>query len=167
MIDEASVADFAYTILATFNSLAYHLYDIEYKGKNYACGVCDDDTDEEKSVICAVTTKLENLKLKENDKMMMEYDFGATNTFKIKVMSVEKLNENEKNNYPKVVAGEGLGMLDDIDKKENSDHYFTPRYETCEYYDYREFDIEKNNLELKKKIEEIKFGYEHEEEKEA
>ena len=29
--DRRTVADLAYTILASFNSLAYHLYDIVYK----------------------------------------------------------------------------------------------------------------------------------------
>ena len=29
--DRRTVADLAYTILATFDSLAYHLYDIKYK----------------------------------------------------------------------------------------------------------------------------------------
>lgn len=123
-------------------------------------------------MIMAVTTKLEELKLKENDKMIMEYDFGATNTFKITLLSVKELSENEKNNYPKVVAGAGFGMLDDIadfelkeivediDKKGSSDHYFTPGYETDEFYDYRKFDLEENNLILKKSIKKIKYGYE-------
>jgi len=31
--DRRTVADLAYTILATFDSLAYHLYDIKYKKK--------------------------------------------------------------------------------------------------------------------------------------
>ena len=35
--DSRTVADLAYTILATFNSLAYHLYMIYYKDKVYDC----------------------------------------------------------------------------------------------------------------------------------
>ena len=31
--DRRTVADLAYTILATFDSLAYHLYNIKYKDK--------------------------------------------------------------------------------------------------------------------------------------
>ena len=35
--DRRTVADLAYTILATFDSLAYHLYNIKYKGYTFDC----------------------------------------------------------------------------------------------------------------------------------
>ncbi len=40
--DRRTVADLAYTILATFESLAYHLYMINYKGIVYDCWVAVD-----------------------------------------------------------------------------------------------------------------------------
>jgi len=41
--DKRTVADLAYSILATFHSLAYHLYSIEYKSIVYDCWVCIED----------------------------------------------------------------------------------------------------------------------------
>lgn len=35
--DRRTVADLAYTILATFDSLAYHLYNIKYKDYTFDC----------------------------------------------------------------------------------------------------------------------------------
>lgn len=37
--DKKTLADFAYTILASFDSLAYHLYNIKYDNKTYDCMV--------------------------------------------------------------------------------------------------------------------------------
>ncbi len=38
-----TVADLAYTILATFDSLAYHLYNIKYKDYVFDCWVSVED----------------------------------------------------------------------------------------------------------------------------
>ena len=38
--DRRTVADLAYTILATFDSLAYHLYNIKYKDYTFDCFGC-------------------------------------------------------------------------------------------------------------------------------
>ena len=81
--DRRTVADLAYTILATFDSLAYHLYDIKYKDKVYDSWVCIEDDHSEIPPINAVVTKLSSIGLKENDTMIMEYDTGSTTTFKI------------------------------------------------------------------------------------
>lgn len=40
--DKMTVEDLAYSILASFNSLAYHLYNITYKGIKYKCYIDDD-----------------------------------------------------------------------------------------------------------------------------
>lgn len=171
-----TVADLAYTILASFNSLAYHLYDITYRKKVYDCWVCIEDDHSFVPPINAVITKLSDLNLKKNDVMKMEYDTGSTTTFKITYLSSRKLNSyREQALYPIVINGEGLGMLDDmcdfelkeivddIDKLGFSNHYFTPGYETSKKYDYRKYNIKKDNKELKGKILAIKNGYEVEE----
>lgn len=38
--DSKTVADLAYTILASFDSLAYHLYKIMHEGRRYDCMIC-------------------------------------------------------------------------------------------------------------------------------
>ena len=169
--DRRTVADLAYTILATFDSLAYHLYDIKYKDKIYDCWVCVEDDHREVELVNAITTKLSSIGLKENDTMEMEYDTGSPTTFKIKYLEERDLEGYNGSHYPYIIDGAGRGMLDDmcdfelkeivqdIDKKGYSQHYFTPGYERTIKYDYREFNLKNYNALLKGLILEIKNGY--------
>lgn len=170
--DRRTVADLAYTILATFDSLAYHLYNITYDNKIYDCWVCIEDDYSDIPKVNATITKLKDLELKENDTMEMEYDYGSTTNFKITYLGCTDLERGNGSHYPYVVDGEGRGMLDDIcdfelkeivedtDKKGYSEHYFTPGYERTIKYDYRNFNIKNNNALLKGLVLEIKNGYE-------
>lgn len=170
--DRRTVADLAYTILATFDSLAYHLYNITYDNKIYDCWVCIEDDYSDIPKVNATITKLSDIGLKENDTMEMEYDYGSTTNFKITYLGCTNLERGNGSHYPYVVDGEGRGMLDDIcdfelkeivedtDKKGYSEHYFTPGYERTIKYDYRNFNIKNNNALLKGLVLEIKNGYE-------
>ena len=170
--DRRTVADLAYTILATFDSLAYHLYNITYDNKIYDCWVCIEDDYSDIPKVNATITKLKDLELKENDTMEMEYDYGSTTKFKIIYLGCTDLERGNGSHYPYVVDGEGRGMLDDMcdfelkeivedtDKKGYSEHYFTPGYERTIKYDYRNFNIKNNNALLKGLVLEIKNGYE-------
>lgn len=170
--DRRTVADLAYTILATFDSLAYHLYNIIYDNKIYDCWVCIEDDYSDIPKVNATITKLKDLELKENDTMEMEYDYGSTTNFKITYLGCTDLERGNGSHYPYVVDGEGKGMLDDMcdfelkeivedaDKKGYSEHYFTPGYERTIKYDYRQFNIKNNNALLKGLVLEIKNGYE-------
>ncbi len=170
--DSKTVADLAYTVLASFDSLAYHLYYIKYKNITYNCGICIEEDRSKIPPINAVKAKLSSVALKENDTMEMDYDMGSTTTFKIKYLGYRNLEKGHGNHYPYVIAGAGRGMLDDlcdfelkeivddIDKKGYSKHDFTPGYERPIKYDYRDFDIKRNNILLKGLVSEIKDGYE-------
>ncbi len=170
--DRRTVADLAYTILATFDSLAYHLYNIIYDNKIYDCWVCIEDDYSDIPKVNATITKLKDLELKENDTMEMEYDYGSTTNFKITYLGSTDLERGNGSHYPYVIDGAGRGMLDDmcdfelkeivedIDKKGYSEHYFTPGYERTIKYDYRQFNIKNNNALLKGLVLEIKNGYE-------
>ena len=170
--DRRTVADLAYTILATFDSLAYHLYNIKYNDKVYDCFVCIEDDYSDIPKVNATITKLSDIGLKENDTMEMEYDYGSTTTFKITYLGSTDLERGNGSHYPYVIDGAGRGMLDDmcdfelkeivedIDKKGYSEHYFTPGYERTIKYDYRNFNIKSNNALLKGLVLEIKNGYE-------
>ncbi len=171
--DRRTLADLAYTILATFNSLAYHAYKIYYKKNQYYCSDSDIESPLYKDLINATKTKLKNLELKENDSMRMDYDFGSTTTFEITFLGKEKIKSYfDEKKYPRITKGEGYGMIEDvsdfslqdivedIDKLGYSKHYFTFGYETDELYDYRKYDIEKDNNDLKGEILAIKNGYE-------
>ena len=165
------MADLAYTILATFDSLAYHLYEINYNGKRLICSPDENDIDDE-NTISAVTTKLSDLALKLNNTFYMEYDYGSPTAFNIELIGERKMDIYEGYLYPCILDGEGRGMQDDIseyelesivedtDKKGYSEHYVTPGYEKQEIYDYRDFDLKANNEKLKGLVLEIKNGYE-------
>ena len=169
--DRRTVADLAYTILATFDSLAYHLYDIKHGNDRYDCMIDPLDL-REYNFKDAVRTKLSDVDFEKNNKMIMEYDFGSTITFIITFLESRNIEKYNGNHYPYIVDGAGRGMIDDmcdfelkevvedIDKKGYSDHFFTPGYERKIKYDYRYFNIKNNNALLKGEILDIKNGYE-------
>lgn len=170
--DRMTVADLAYTILATFNSLAYHLYEINHNKKTYDCWVAVEHYPEDEKLINAVTTKLSDMKLKYNDKLTMEYDQGTPTTFVITYLGSRPRESKNYGHYPVIVDGAGNGMLDDVadwklaeivhdtDKHGYSNYYYSPGYETTKKYDYRVYNIKTDNRKLKGLILEIKNGYE-------
>ena len=169
--DRRTVADLAYTILATFDSLAYHLYDIKHGNDRYDCMIDPMDL-RNYNFKDAIRTKLSDVDFENNNKMIMEYDFGSTTTFIITYLESRNMEKYNGNHYPYIIDGAGRGMLDDmcdfelkevvedIDKKGYSDHFFTPGYERKIKYDYRYFNIKNNNALLKGEILDIKNGYE-------
>lgn len=173
--ERRTIADLAYTILATFDSLAYHLFKIKYKGHEFGSGVHPENFDNEFSSAKAIDFKIRDLRIKENDIMEMEYDFGSTTTFKITYLGSKELSIYDEYLYPLIIDGSGHGMLDDIssyelqeivediDKKGYSEHYITLGYGKGKIYDYRDFDIDLDNEKLKGRILQIKNGYEVEE----
>lgn len=169
--DRMTVADLAYTILATFDSLAYHLYDIIHMNDRYDCMIEPLDLGDY-TFKDAVNTKLRDVDFEKDNTMIMEYDFGSTTTFNITYLESREYNEYKGYLYPNIVDGQGRGMLDDmtdfglkeivddIDEKGYSEHYVTPGYERHEKYDYRKFNVKTNNKNLKGIILLIKNGYE-------
>lgn len=169
--DKRTVADLAYTILATFDSLAYHLCDIKHGNDRYDCMI---DPMELRNYTFkdAVKTKLSDINFENNNKMTMEYDFGSTTTFIITFLESRDLEPYNGNHYPYIIDGSGRGMIDDmsdselkeivddIDKKGYSEHYFTPGYNRPIKYDYRDYSIKSDNILLKGEIFNIKNGYE-------
>ena len=171
--DKMTVGDLAYSILASFNSLAYHLYSITYKDREYKSYIDHDLMFDDEIVLDASQSILRNIGLNDNDTMEMEYDFGSTTTFKIKYLGSRQLEENDKTYYPSIIDGAGNGMLDDVsdswledmvkdtDKLGYFKYPYSPGYETDKMYDYREFDLKKNNIMVKKVYPLIKKGYEN------
>lgn len=167
--DRGTVADLAYTILATFASLAYHLYNIKHKDYTFDCFGCTEGDENSRD---ATITKLSILGLETNDELEMEYDYGSTTTFKITYLGERNMTEFEGYLYPNIVDGASRGMLDDMcdfelkeivegtDRKGYSDYYVTPGYEKHEKYGYRKFNLKENNRKLKGLVLEIKNGYE-------
>ncbi len=170
--DSKTVADLAYTILSTFDSLAYHQYNIKHKNNRYDCMISAEYYECRDVLIDATATKLNTINFDEDNKMIMEYDYGSTTTFIIEYQNSRDLEKGAGRHYPYIVAGAGRGMIDDIssyelksivediDKKGESNHYFTPGYERAIKYDYRDFDLKGANILLKGIVEAIKYKYE-------
>lgn len=175
--DRRTVADLAYTILATYHSLAYHLYDIEYKNKFYDCWIFIEDDHREVELVNAVTTKLSDMNLDKNDTMKMKYDTGSTTTFIITYLGDSEFKKGNGMHYPYITKGAGYGMIDDITNEELKeiveDIDRTGKSDYCALlyggrnsylYDYREFDLDNNNLYVRRYFLKIKYSYEYGEE---
>ena len=61
VIDKMTVGDLAYSILASFNSLAYHLYSITYKDREYNCYIDDDLLFDDETALDAIQSILSNI----------------------------------------------------------------------------------------------------------
>ena len=168
-----TVAELAYTILATFSSLAYHLYDINYDNKVYDCSIDIEDGYYDVPPINATITKLCDINLKENDTMEMQYDYGSPTIFKITYLGFSEFKKGNGMHYPYIVDGSGSGMIDDISSDElkevidSIDKTGESEYSVLcmdgrnsKTYDYRIFDLEKNNLQVRRYFYKIKNGYE-------
>lgn len=170
--DRMTVADLAYTILATFNSLAYHIWSIKYNNSIFDCFESDLKFVDDYSRSMASKIRLNKLNLSMNDTLEMDYDFGTTTTFIITYLNSEDVNVFKEYLYPCIVEGKGNGMIDDIsgdelidiveeaDRLGYSTFYLTPGYGRNKKYDYKKFDLKKNNTKLKGLILQIKNSYE-------
>lgn len=95
----SSVAKLGYAILAAFESIASHLFNIRCNGKHYEI-VFEDDDFEDEPAIDPIKTKLSSLKLTEGDVLTMEYDYGAGWEFSIEVLSIEEMKRGRETQYP-------------------------------------------------------------------
>lgn len=170
--DRSTVADLAYTIIATFQALGDHLYEIRHNGKIYDSFIAIEDYHGKEKLINATKTHLNNLNLKTNDKLIMNYDTGSTITFNLTYLCSRRFEKGSGMHYPYITDGAGLGiindytnlelkeMVDDIDRKGKSNYQYISMFLTYKDYDYRNFDLKKNNLHLKRFYRKIKQGYE-------
>ena len=166
----SSVAKLGYTILATFEAAASHLFNIKFNGKRYEI-VIEDDFEFE-PVIDPIKTKLSALKLAVGDVLEMEYDYGAGWEFTIELLSITQMKKGSGKHYPYVTSGQGKGIIEDIPPFELAEIIeatdktgILPQVcdnfldEEIEWY-YRKFDLEYCNVFLKGEIEQIQYAYE-------
>lgn len=166
----SSVAKLGYTILASFEAAASHLFNIKFNGKRYEI-VIEDDFEFE-PVIDPIKTKLSALKLSIGDVLEMEYDYGASWEFTIKLVAITEMKKGSGNHYPYVTAGQGRGIIEDrppfelaeiIEETDKTgilpqvcDNFLDKEIE----WDYRKIDLEYCNAFLKSEIEQIQYAYE-------
>lgn len=160
----------AYLVLASFDTLANHLFFIEHNGNHYEIDFDDDFYDEES--IDPTTVKLNNMGLEIGSVMEMVYDYGCEQEFIITLKEISDMEKGTSLKYPRIVAGQGKGILDNmfseefgevikqIDEKNKSEQMYLSPTGEYELWDYRDFDIDEMNRTLKSDIEAIQNGFE-------
>jgi len=164
MTETSSVAKIAYTVLSSFNTAMYHLYDIKYKGGTYSCAIGEYDIGEKSEN--ATLTKICDLKLKVGDKLQMTYDFGCDQEFEIEVLKVSKKSNCIKSDYPQIIEGFGKGIVEDIHVSELEEIVNKKETVTClniegyEEYEFENYDIDEDNLFLAERLYKAITAYE-------
>ncbi len=168
---ESSVAKLGYSILAAFGAKANHLFCVNTATMKYEL-IMDDFYDVKRTDISPINTKLSELKLKSQDMLVMEYDYGTGWNFDIEFMSESQMKQGMGTHYPYISNGAGAGIIEDtspdileqfIDQIDSTG--ILPKYydiETGKYleWDYRKFDLKYYNIFYKDKIAEIQAAYE-------
>ena len=173
----STMAKLGYAILASFEAQGSHLfgitydcfrYEFDYEGDAYDS--LDDDIED---IVPPNAAKLSSLKLRVEDKMEMEYDYGAGWTFDIELISISPMVKGTGTHYPFITDGAGWGIVEDTCPGELLDYinqidetgvlpkiryHYMP---SCEIeWDYRIFDIKSLNTLLKSDIQRLQEAYE-------
>ena len=163
----ALLSQLGYTVLATFDTMAYHLFSISYDEDSYELPDEDMEISENECLFCV---KLSDLDLQVGSRLKMVYDFGCEQVFSMEVTDIHPMKRGAGRAYPKIIAGVGLGIIDDmssdellaliqdIDRSGNSSFYYEAKRPEV-VWDYRNYDMELDNLLLKGEIEHIAEGY--------
>ena len=155
-----------YMVLAAFDTLAYHLFELYYDDDRFE--IPNEDAPFEQ--INMANFKLHQLDLKLGDRIQMDYDFGTTQTFWLKLIEIADMKRGWGRRYPYVLDGAGRGIIDDMSCEELSELVAqidrTGKTDEPIYYqerrmpwDYRWFDLDCMNSLLKGEIELIEEGY--------
>lgn len=163
----AYLSQLGYTILATFDTMAYHLFSIAYNDTIFELPDEDEEIVPEECLFCM---KLADLELSVGNRMEMVYDFGCEQTFTIEVTDISPMPRGSGRAYPKIMMGEGCGIVDDLSADELLEiiHAIDEDGESSFYYegkcpdvlwDYRKYDLIADNVLLKGEIENIADGY--------
>lgn len=156
--EDSTLDDLAYLILASFDTMANHLYRFEVEGESYYCANTEIEEDEKIS-----NCKISDLELQPGDEIIMEYDFGIGHEFSICVLSIVE-DESLIDRVPLIIHGEGRGIIDDysaedigfaIEEIDITGKLREPIIYKGTEWDYRDFNIKTANDDLHKEIEEM------------
>lgn len=166
-----TLAQLGYLILASFDTMAYHMFDITYKDTTYV--LTQEDLE---SLPCGELLSLQKigkLGMCVGDVLEMTYDQGYCQVFEITLLEIGDMPKGGGRAYPKILDGAGRGIVDDlspddlaeairkIDSDGHSGIYYssTGRTDVPEW-DYKKYDIVLDNMILKRTIQWIRDGYE-------
>lgn len=162
-----TLAQLGYAVLASFETYAYHLFGIEYKGVFYETEI-EHDGDSP----LMRDFKLSSFHFQCGERLNMIYDFGCEQEFDIELTDIKDMPKYCGRAYPRVVDGAGRGIIDDMpaaellnvinktDRDGKSDFEITTKFGNNIIWDYRDYHIDNDNCLLKGSIEQIQLGYE-------
>lgn len=108
LCNDTPLNQLAYIIMVSFDTLAYHQYYIQSCGEKYTEGKIEGP-----GVYDARKYTMADLYLDIGDSLLMEYDFGCSHIFNIKVIGGADHPGQNSVLFPFVSDGAGLGILDD------------------------------------------------------
>ncbi len=149
--DDMTIRKFCEAVVESMNGWLEHLYILTHNKMKYMSKGFDID---ELSGIAMGTKKLSYLKLKQKDKLLLEYDTGDGWEFKIQVT---KINDGYKEKDFSILSGKGKGIIEDcgglwgleqfINGKvsEEVKDWYLSLFGEDELYDINDFDLEDLN----------------------
>ncbi len=164
-----TLAKLGYLILASFDTLAYHLFEITFREDRYVLPFEDCLEDFADGAYLLDWWKLSKFNIQIGEHMEMVYDFGCEQVFDIELLAVRDLEPHHGKAYPKIVDGAGRGIVDDlpaqellevirrIDGGKTSGIYYN---EEKQEWDYRYFTVGNNNILTRAGLPFIQEGYE-------
>lgn len=172
-----TLAQLGYLVLATFNTMAYHQFEMKYEDTTYFLTEEDFET-----LLCKETekfdllgfTKISKLGMHTGDIIEMTYDQGCCQRFEITLLEIGDMPKGRGRAYPKLLDGAGRGIIDDMPPEELAEairkidlgghsgiHYSSSGFADVPEWDYRNYNIDLDNALLKVTIERIRDGYEN------
>lgn len=175
-----TLAKLGYMILASFDTMAYHLFEMKFKGTTYFLTEEDFEDlpnyDNERYDLFGVH-KIGTLGLNVGDTIQMTYDLGCCQVFNIELLEINDMLKGHGTAYPKILDGAGRGIVDDMpafelleairktDENGHSEIYYSSSCsDNAPEWDYRNYRVDWDNTLLKGIIDRIRDGYENYEE---
>lgn len=175
-----TLAELGYMVLATFDTMAYHLFEMKYKGATYF--LTEDELEdmpyeEDEAYDLLGASKIGKLDMSVGDTIEMTYDLGCGQVFNIELLEVSDMPRGHGRAYPKILDGAGRGIVDDMPaselleaiRKTDTDghsgiYYSSAGFDDTPEWDYWNYRVDCDNALLKGTIDRIRDGYENYEE---
>ncbi len=175
-----TLANLGYMVLATFDTMAYHLFNMKYKDTTYFLTEEDFEDlpcEENEKFDLLGLYKVGNLGMNVGDIIEMTYDLGCCQVFDIELIEISDMPRGHGRAYPKILDGAGRGIVDDMPafelieviRKTDTDghsgiYYSSDGFDDVPEWDYRNYRVDWDNALLKGIIDRICDGYENYEE---
>lgn len=172
-----TLAELGYMVLATFDTMAYHLFEMKYKDTTYFLTEEDFEDlpyEEDEKYDLLGLYKVGNLGMRVGDIIEITYDLGCCQVFDMELLEISDMPRGHGRAYPKILDGAGRGIVDNMSafelleaiKKTDIDgrseiYYSSDGFDDDPEWDYKNYRVDWDNALLKGIIERIRDGYEY------